>query len=46
MKILDWIDVKKDERILESRKFVNDDDFIKSKEFIVVLYKNRGKLLR
>ena len=46
VQILERIDAKKDERILESRFFLNDDSSIKSKEFIVVLYKHKGKLLR
>lgn len=46
VQIIYRVDVEKDERILESSKFVIDDDFVKSKEFIYVLYNYICKMLR
>lgn len=46
VRILDRVDAENDERILESSKFLSDDDFVKSKEFISMLYNYRGNMLR
>ena len=38
--------MEKDERILESNKFINDDKKFNSKEFMTCLYNYKGKIFR
>lgn len=45
VQVVNMVNMENDERILESNKFIGDDEFIKSKEFMTFLYNYRGKIL-